>query len=115
MGMNSAGMTRFMERVDSTLKDLFPANITIGANSYDCAGVGGDAAKEYLAGLGGGQAPTGTRYFRLEKSLLATRPESGTRVTWNTGPESESDLEVISCPDRPHETSWVLVCGPRQR
>lgn len=113
MGMTSSQFTRFLTAVDSTLSDLFPATLTIGGTSYAATGVGGAAALEYLDD--GGQAPTGMRVFRVSKTLLPTRPETGTRITWTATPGSESALTVMDSPDRPHETSWVLRCLPSNR
>lgn len=113
MGFSSSQFTRFLTAVDSTLSDLFPAVIKIGGVNYQCTGVGGDAAKEFLED--GGQAPSGVRFFRVSKAFLATRPESGTLVEWTATPGSVTKLAVMSCPDRPHETSWVLRCEPQDR
>jgi len=113
MGMNSTQFSRFMGRVDPTLNALFPGTITIGETEYEGCAVGGDAALEYLNE--GGQAPIGTRYFRIEKTVLEARPETGTFLTWNSPTSSQEDLTVIECPDRPHDTAWVLICKPRNR
>lgn len=113
MGMNNASFLRFMGKVDKTLQDLFPAVLHIGGLNYQATGVGGDAAREYLED--GGEAPSGTRFFRVSKAILPARPETGTRVLWTASPGSETELTVISCPDRPHETSWVLRCLPSNR
>jgi hypothetical protein len=113
MGMNLNQFQRFMGRVDKTLNDLFPAVIRIAGKSYACTGVGGSAALEFLSD--GGQAPAGTRFFRLEKSILSTRPETGTQIKWLQSPSSEVDFTLIDCPDRPHETAWVLQCAPKNR
>jgi hypothetical protein len=113
MGMNISQFGRFMARVEATLEGLFPATIRISGTTYACTGVGGSAMLEYLDE--GGQAPAGTRVFRVQKSILATRPETGTRIEWLTSPESVTRLTVIDSPDRPHETSWVLRCQPSDR
>lgn len=113
MAMNSAQLTRFMGRVDATLEGLFPAVIRINGQSYQCTGVGGDAMNDYLEE--GGKAPSGTRFFRIQKAFLPLRPESGLRIAWITAPGSEEKLTVMDCPDRPHETAWVLRCEPTNR
>jgi len=113
MGMNLSQLQRFMGRVDQTLTDLFPATITIGEDEYACTCVGGDASLQYLED--GGQAPAGMRFFRLSKADLATRPETGTLVTWDASPTGETEFTVMDSPDRPHETSWVLRCAPKNR
>lgn len=115
MGMTSSQLTRFLTAADTTLATLFPGTLTIAGTAYACAAVGaGSAMMEYASDYGGGQAPQGSRFFRISKTLLATRPETGTLVTW-AGAGSETALTVIECPDRPHETSWMLRCEPKNR
>jgi hypothetical protein len=63
----------------------------------------------------GGQVPAGMRYFRLSKATHPVRVESGTTIEWVSSPGSASRLTVIDCPDRPHESSWVLRCLPAYR
>jgi len=113
MAMTSSQLSRFMTAVDTTLTGLFPATVTIAGTSYAATGVGGAAMLEYLDE--GGQAPAGMRVFRISKTLLANRPETGTLITWSATPGSESALTVMDSPDRPHETSWVLRCVPTHR
>ena len=113
MGMQLSQFQGFMSRVDQTLNDLFPAVVRIGGLNYQGTGVGGAAALEYIED--GGQAPTGTRFFRIQKNILATRPEVGSLIEWVSSPASVTRFTLISCPDRPHETSWVLHCEPRDR
>lgn len=113
MGMNASQFTRFLTRADSTLEALFPAVLKIGGLNYQATGVGGAAALEYLED--GGQAPTGTRFFRVQKAFLATRPETGTRIEWVQNPSSVIRLTVMDSPDRPHDTCWVLRCEPSDR
>lgn len=114
MGMNTTQLGRFMARVDATLDGLFPATIRISGTTYACTGVGGSAMLEYLDE--GGQAPAGTRVFRVQKTLLATRPETGTMLEWLTSPAGGvTRLTVMDAPDRPHESSWVLRCQPSDR
>jgi len=113
MAMNLAQISRFMSRADHTLEELFPATLRIAGLDYACTGVGGSAMLEYLAE--GGQAPAGTKVFRLRKTLMATRPETGTLVQWIDSPGSVTRLTVIDSPDRPHESSWVLRCAPTDR
>ena len=113
MGLNASQFSRFLTQADATLSDLFPAVLRIGGLSYQCTGVGGDAAREFLDE--GGQVPTGVRYFRISKDIMTTRPESGTLVFWTQSPGSVTKLTVMSSPDRPHETSWVLRCEPTDR
>ena len=105
--------TNFMIRVDATLEGLFPATLKIGGLNYQATGVGGAAALEYLED--GGQAPVGTRFFRVQKAILTERVETGTRIEWLASPGSVTRLTLIDCPDRPHETSWVLRCVPSDR
>jgi hypothetical protein len=115
MGMTSSQLSRFLTAADATLTELFPGTLVIAGTSYACAAVGaGSAMMEFASDYGGGQAPQGSRFFRLSKTLLATRPETGTLVTWS-GAGSETALTVIECPDRPHETSWMLRCEPKNR
>jgi hypothetical protein len=113
MAMNLSQMTRFMGRVDATLEGLFPGVIVLGGQEIGCTCVGGQAVLEYLGE--GGQAPAGTRFFRVRKEVLASRPETGTRIEWILSPGSVERLTVMDCPDRPHETSWVLRCEPSDR
>jgi hypothetical protein len=113
MAMNLSQLSRFMSRADHTLEGLFPATLRIAGLDYACTGVGGSAMLEYLSE--GGQAPAGTKVFRVRKDLLPTRPETGTLVQWMDAPESVARLTVMDSPDRPHETSWVLRCAPTDR
>jgi hypothetical protein len=115
MGMSSSQLTRFLKAADATLTELFPGTLVIAGTSYACAAVGaGSAMMEFASDYGGGQAPQGSRFFRISKTLLATRPETGTRVTWS-GAGSETALTIMECPDRPHEQSWMLRCEPTNR
>jgi hypothetical protein len=113
MAMNLSQLTRFMNRVDVTLEGLFPGVIRLEGVEYACTCVGGSAMTEYLED--GGQAPAGTRFFRVQKEMLATRPETGTRIEWFESPGSVVRLTVMDCPDRPHESAWVLRCSPSDR
>jgi len=113
MGLNASQFSRFLTRVDSTLEALFPAVIKIGGENYQATGVGGSAALEYLED--GGQAPTGTRFFRLQKAFHPSRLETGTRIEWVQSPGSVTRLTVMDCADRPHDTCWVLRCEPSDR
>jgi hypothetical protein len=113
MGMTSASLLRFMQASDATMEGLFPATIRIAGLNYQCTGVGGAAALEYADE--GGQVPTGMRVFRLSKAIHPARMESGARIEWVSTPGSVTRLTVIDCPDRPHETSWVLRCLPTYR
>lgn len=113
MGMNLSQFARFMQRVDSTFEALFPGIIRIAGEEIACTCVGGRSMLEYLND--GGQAPAGTIFFRVRKDLLATRPETGTRIEWVASPTAVTRLTIMECPDRPHETSWVLQCEPSDR
>jgi len=113
MGMTSAALLRFMQATDATMEALFPAVITIAGENYQCTGVGGAAMLEYAEE--GGQVPAGMRFFRLSKSVYPARLESGTGIQWVSTPGSVTALTVIDCPDRPHESSWVLRCLPTFR
>lgn len=113
MGMNLSQLTRFQSRVDATLEGLFPGTIRLGDVEYACTCVGGAAMLEYLSE--GGQAPSGTRFFRVRKDLLASRPETGALVEWLASPASVVRFTLMDCPDRPHESAWVLRCEPRDR
>jgi len=111
--MNLAQLTRFQASVDATLDGLFPGTVRINGETYACTCVGGAAMMEYLGD--GGKSPTGARYFRIQKALLATRPETGARVEWLESPTSVVRLTVMDSPDRPHESAWVLRCEPSDR
>lgn len=113
MGMISASLLRFMQAADATMEALFPAVIKIAGQNYQCTGVGGAAMMEYAEE--GGQVPAGLRVFRLSKVLHPSRLESGTVIEWVSTPGSVTRLTVIDCPDRPHETLWVLRCLPAYR
>ncbi len=113
MGMNSASLLRFMQAADATMEGLFPAVIRIAGQNYQCTGVGGSAMLEFASE--GGQVPAGMRFFRLSKASHPTRLESGTSIEWISTPGSVTALTVIDCPDRPHESSWVLRCLPTHR
>jgi hypothetical protein len=115
MGMTSSQLSRFLTKADTTLTELFPGTLVIAGTSYACAAVGaGSAMMEFASDYGGGQAPQGSRFFRLAKTLHPTRIVTGTRVTWSGG-TSETALTVIECADRPHEQSWMLRCEPTNR
>lgn len=114
MALSASQFTRFLTAVDSTLTGLFPATLRIGGVNYQCTGVGGDAAKEYLEE--GGYAPAGVRYFRISKAIYPTRPETGLLIEWTaTAAGGVTKFTVMSCADRPHETSWVMRCEPTDR
>ena len=113
MAMNSASLLRFMKAADATMEALFPAVIRISGQNYQCTGVGGAALMEFADE--GGQVPAGMRFCRLSKAVYPTRLESGTAIEWVSTPGSVTALTVIDCPDRPHESSWVLRCLPTYR
>lgn len=112
MGLNKLNMQRFLERVDDSLEDLFPATVVIGGTSYAASGVGGSALNTYLAG---GQAEQGQRIFRVSKATLTTRPSVGDALTWSDATGPVTAFRILEVPDRPHETSWFLRCEPAQR
>jgi hypothetical protein len=115
MGMTSSQLSRFLTAADATLTELFPGTLVIAGTSYAVAAVGaGSAMMEFATDYGGGQAPQGSRFFRLSKTFHPARIATGTRVTW-TGAASETALTVIECADRPHEQSWMLRCEPTNR
>jgi hypothetical protein len=108
--MNLGGFQRMMERVDVVMAELFPAVIRIAGVSYQATGVGGRAAMEFLED--GGQAPQGTRFFRIPKSFLTTPPATGTFIEWLRPGGVIDKFRVIEVPDRPQETSCVLRAEP---
>ena len=115
MGMTSSQLGRFLTAADATLTELFPGTLVIAGASYAVAAVGaGSAMMEFASDYGGGQAPQGSRFFRLSKALYPTRIETGTLVTWS-GATSVTALTVMECADRPHEKSWMLRCEPQKR
>jgi hypothetical protein len=114
MGLSLPQFQKFMTAADVTLAALFPAVIKLGGLSYQASGVGGSALQDYLA-EGGGSAPAGTRYFRLSKTFHPTRPAVGELLEWPLAPSGVTRYTIEDVPDRPHETSWVLVCVPRNR
>jgi hypothetical protein len=109
--MNLSQFQRFMHKADATLGALFPATVRIGGVSYAASAVGGSAFDDYVDG---GKALRGERHFRIPKSALPDPPAIGSPLSWVSG-ERDVALEVMECPDRPHETSWALRCEPRNR
>jgi len=112
--MNAASLSSFLSRADGKLLDMFLATVTIGGVDYPAAGVGGSATHDWLSD-GGGTAPGGTRHFRISKTLLATRPQAGTLLTWAASSTGVVSYTIGDVPDRPHETSWAIPCTPRNR
>ena len=112
--MNLATLSAFLGRADVKMAALFPASIVISGVTYPAIAVGGAATRDYLSD-GGGNAPGGARHFRVSKSDLSTRPESGTLLIWAAAPSGVVNYTITEVPDRPHETSWSLTCVPRSR
>jgi hypothetical protein len=113
MGLTSSQFSRFSTLAERTLAELFPASITISGTTYAASGVGGAATHDYLDE--GGQAPAGTRFFRVLRSYLPTAPAVGTQLTWNNSTDPVSLFTITQIPSRPHEAAWTLRCEPAYR
>ncbi len=112
MGLNAAGMNRFRNKVDETLAEMFPAEITFkGAPILGASSPGGRVTSEYMDG---GESTNYRFPFRFPIASVTTQPVTGDSIDWIVDATTTLLLEVIECSRRPHESHYQMTCRKRR-
>lgn len=111
MGLTGSALNHFRDRVDETLRDVFPCSISIQGKIVAASGPGGRAVSDYEDA---GQDFSYRFPFRVAAAELTAPLKVGDSVDWIVSPTKTLRLEIMELPERPHESTLAFTCKKRR-
>jgi hypothetical protein len=114
MSLQGSSIGRFRGKVDSILRDSFPAELIIGGVSVTGSGPGGRTTSEYVEG---GEAENFRFPFRAPKADCPPnwQPKKGESLEWKVSPLETVHLEIIETAVRPWEDVFQFTARKLRR
>lgn len=113
MSLSATSLSRFRQRVDETLDDLFPVTLVISGAEVAGSGPGGRAVSQYVDS---GESENFRFPFRIPRRNVPAgwKPRQGLAIDWKVDDSTTIPLEIREVSTRPHEDRFGFIAQKRR-